>query len=143
VNTVLPSCILGPAFNPESSSTSTWLTDLFQGQAENNSIVGFFVTPQWVVDVRDSAVILVAALLASDINHNRLVAAGTPPASINRILAIWREAYPQREIVPDFSFPEPPSQELDREVPTTLLKRYAGRDWYSLEKTVLDNVSSV
>lgn len=97
--------------------------------------------PTWFVDVRDSAVIHVAALLATEVNGKRILAAGHPPNNANRILAIWREAFPRRNIVSDLGFREPERQDLDRELSTGLLRRYAGRDWLPFEKTLLDNVS--
>jgi len=103
-------------------------------------MVGIFAAPTWFVDVRDTAVIHVATLLATDINHERILAAGHPPNSRDSILPIWRKAFPERQIVPDFDFPEPDSQVLDRTLSTELLKRYANRDWLPFEKTILDNV---
>jgi hypothetical protein len=144
VNTVLPHIVLGAPFNPAEGvySTSTWLSWLFNGKLEDNPIVGFFSPPFWVVDVADSAVIHVAALLAADVNNEKLWAAGQPPISINKVLAIWREAYPERKIVPDFDLPEPPKQDIDRALSTALLKRYAGRDWIPLKQTILANVQA-
>jgi nucleoside-diphosphate-sugar epimerase len=142
INTVLPAFVCGPAFNPgaEHSSTSSWVSSLFKGQVENNPIMGVLAAPTWFVDVRDSAILHVAALLASDVNGQRILAAGHPPDNGNKFLAIWREAFPSRIVVSDFDLPEPERQELDRELSTSLLQRYAKRDWLPFEKTLVDNV---
>jgi len=145
VNTVLPSFVCGPAFNPgaEHSSSSSWVSSLFLGQVENNPIMGVLAAPTWFVDVRDSAIIHVAALLASDVNGQRVLAAGHPPNNAIRILGIWRKTFPQRDIVPDFDLPEPEKQELDRRLSTSLMQRYAKRDWLPFEKTIVDNVIDI
>jgi len=145
VNSVLPHIVLGKPFNPAEGiySTSTWLAWLFQSKLENNPIVGFFSPPFWIVDVKDVATMHIAALIASDVNHQRLWAAGVPPTSINDVLAIWREAYPNHKLVADFDLPAPPKQELDRTKETALLERYSGHSWLPLKQTLLDTVAGV
>lgn len=137
--------VFGPIYNPVQAvyTTSTWLGWLFQGRTEGNPILMFLNPPCWAVDVRDTAIIHVAALLANDVNGKRLWAAGHQDIHVNDILAIWRKRFPTREIVPDFDFPKASRQDLDRTLETTLLQRYAGRDWYSLEETVVDNVKAL
>ncbi|KAH7106584.1 hypothetical protein BKA62DRAFT_687560 [Auriculariales sp. MPI-PUGE-AT-0066] len=140
-NTVLPSTAAGPVLSPIPGyySTHQWINEIFLGQ---DSIGLAFMQPsEWLVDVRDVAAIHVGALLSTSTNGERFWASGHP-FTANKLLAIWREAFPDRTIRPDFAFPENPKLELiGREKSTELLKGLEGRDWYSLKETVVANVA--
>ncbi|ORY22129.1 hypothetical protein BCR39DRAFT_474085, partial [Naematelia encephala] len=146
VNTVLPHLVLGKPFNPAPGvySTSSWLSWFFDGNVDpaKNPMVQSLQPCGWFVDVRDQAIIHIAALLASDTNHQKLWAAGSPPVSINDVLDIWRKNFPDRKFPDNYPIPESgvPKFDIDREKETQLLKRYAGRDWIPLEESLLDNV---
>ncbi|KAK8844519.1 hypothetical protein IAR55_006365 [Kwoniella newhampshirensis] len=141
VNTVLPHTTIGKPFNPAEGvyTTSTWLSELFDGNVKS-PVVGFLAPGNWFVDVRDCAIIHVAALLDPDTNGQRLWAAGQPPVHINEILKIWREAFPNHKGAPDFDTPAQPLQFLDREASTKLLQKYAGRGWTPFKDSLIDNV---
>ncbi|KAH7106575.1 hypothetical protein BKA62DRAFT_805031 [Auriculariales sp. MPI-PUGE-AT-0066] len=124
-NTVLPSTAAGPVLSPIPGyySTHQWINEIFLGQ---DSIGLAFMQPsEWLVDVRDVAAIHVGALLSTSTNGERFWASGHP-FTANKLLAIWREAFPDRTIRPDFAFPEIPSW---------------SRSWYPLEETVVANVA--
>jgi len=97
---------------------------------------------EFVIDSRDSAAIHVAALLSNETNGERLWAAGHRYTA-NDLLKIWREAFPDRKILPDFEFPQAPTIVLDKSKSTQLLREFEGRDWYPLKETALANVSNV
>ena len=97
---------------------------------------------EFVIDSRDSAAIHVAALLSDETNGERLWAAGHRYTA-NDLLGIWREAFPDRKILPDFEFPQSPNIIIDKSKSTQLLKQLEGRDWYTLKETALANVADV
>jgi len=143
VNAVLPPLTIGRPFNPADGvyTTSTWLSELFKG--DFNAPIIYFLSPGgWFVDVADAAVIHVAALLDSKTNGQRLWASGQSPVHINEILRIWREAFPNHTLPPDFDFPASPHQTIDREASTALLERYAGRQWTPLKDSLIANVAA-
>jgi nucleoside-diphosphate-sugar epimerase len=142
-NTVLPDYVAGPAANPTPGnySTHTFLNQVFQGDA-NSYAVAFMKPASRFVDVRDTADVHLAALTESHLDGQRLWAA-PHKFTIDDILAAWREAFPDRKILPDFKFEGQPDINIDDEQSTALLKAFKGADWYSLKETVVDNVKSV
>ncbi|KAH7087235.1 hypothetical protein BKA62DRAFT_730956 [Auriculariales sp. MPI-PUGE-AT-0066] len=144
-NTVLPVTILGPVANPTKGaiySTHTWLNELFLG--DRDGIIMKFMNPaKAMVDSRDCAVIHVAALLSTEVDGQRLWASAHL-FTANQILAVWRKAFPDRAIGPDFDFPAHPKTEItDLDKSTKLLEEFTGKGWYSLEECVIANVASV
>jgi hypothetical protein len=139
----MPHMVLGDPFNPAEGqySTSSWMAELFVGKRDG-IIASFFTArpPTWIVDVSDTAVLHVAALLAVDISGRRLWAAGHQVDSVNDLLDIWRQTYPDREITADFAVRRGSKQDLDRSVETELLHRYAGRDYVPLRQTLIETV---
>jgi hypothetical protein len=107
--------------------------------------LAFLNPPARIVDVRDVALIHVAALLDSKTDKERLWAASGDVNHVNTILKVWRDAYPDRKdkIPKDFDFPEPPKQVIDNSKSTELLQRYAGRNWIDTKTTLLDNVKGL
>ncbi|KAH7106574.1 hypothetical protein BKA62DRAFT_805028 [Auriculariales sp. MPI-PUGE-AT-0066] len=144
-NTVVPVGIFGPVLNPTKGvvySSHTWLNDLFLGNRES-PIVNFLNPAVAMVDSRDCAAVHVAALLSSETNGQRLWASAHH-FTANQILVIWRKAFPDRNILSDFDFPPHPKIEFtDVHKSTKLLKEFAGKDWYTLEESILANVESV
>ncbi|ORX37440.1 hypothetical protein BD324DRAFT_651034 [Kockovaella imperatae] len=143
VNTVLPHMVLGKPFNPAEGvySTSTWTKWIFEGKLDNNPGVGFWLPSEWHIDVRDVAIIHVAALLDPEVNGQRMWAAVAPPVHINELLAQWREQYPERQFVQDFDVPSPPKQNiLDNSLGQKLLEKWAGRDLISFEEMIHETI---
>ncbi|KAH7101351.1 hypothetical protein BKA62DRAFT_830167 [Auriculariales sp. MPI-PUGE-AT-0066] len=126
-NTVLPVMVVGPVANPTKGTYSShnWIKDVFQGKAGGH----------------DCASIHVAALLSTQTDGERLWAAAHPH-TLNQYLAVWRNAFPDRELLPDFNYPPAPKIDItDREKSTKLLKEFAGRDWLSFEDSACANVA--
>lgn len=92
-------------------------------------------------DVRDVAVIHVAALLASDVNGQRLWTVNHQ-WHLNDVLQVWREAFPDRvdKFKEDYDLPPPPKQIIDRSKSTELLQRFASRSWIDFKTTLIDSV---
>ena len=143
LNVVLPDYVSGPAENPTPGtySTHTFLNELFKGDA-NGAAYNFMNPASKLVDVRDVAAVHVALLLDPTANHKR-VFAGPHKFTINEILAVWREAYPDAKILPDYDMPPQPDIDVDDAEGTDIVKRFAGRDWISLKESVVANVASV
>ncbi|KAH7106583.1 hypothetical protein BKA62DRAFT_805045 [Auriculariales sp. MPI-PUGE-AT-0066] len=144
-NSILPVNIYGPVANPTPGivyTTHTWLNDLFLGNRE--SMIMRFINPAVaMVDNRDCAAIHVAALLSTEVNGQRLWASAHA-FTANQILAVWRKAFPDRDIVADFDYPVHPKVHLtDVDKSTKLLKEFTGKDWYSFEQTMIANVADV
>ncbi|KAJ6484098.1 hypothetical protein C8R45DRAFT_1214954 [Mycena sanguinolenta] len=142
-NAVLPDLVLGPVFNPTPGaySTHTLINDLFLSKPEP-AILKFVQPASLAVDVRDVASIHIAALLSTSTQGKRIWAAAHT-YEINDILAIWREAFPDRRFVEDFKLPPQPRITLDLAQSEELLKAFEGRSWFSLKESVLANVQGV
>lgn len=145
-NTVLPDLVAGPISNPTPGfySTASMFTQFFNGDT-SSQIMAFLNPSAHIVDVRDVALIHVAALLDSDTDRQRLWAAAELIYHVNDILNIWREAYPDRkDIIPkDVDLPKAPKQDIDTSKSEELLQKYAGRSWIDTKTTVLDNVKGL
>jgi hypothetical protein len=117
------------------------LNELFLGSAGGRA-VGLMRPASRFVDVRDVAFVHVAALVETNLDGQRLWAA-PHKFTANEILAVWRDAFPERKIVPDFKFEKQPDINIDDEQSTALVKAFKGRDWHSFKETVLSNVQAV
>lgn len=96
-----------------------------------------------VIDVKDVALLHVAAVLDPDVKNERIQAWGHK-CNWNDILAAMRKLRPQHKLVSDF--PNLGSQNIstDSTLPLALLKKWGNEDgWRSLEKTVADNLMYV
>lgn len=131
---------MGPVANPTPGtySSHTYTNGIFHIEEKEPLGLMFMNPTDAFVDVRDVAAIHVAALLSTDTTGDRLFAAGGRYIA-NDILAIWREAFPERTIRPDLNFPPNPKIEFDTEKSTELLLELEGRNWISLRKSVVDN----
>lgn len=144
-NTVLPDLTFGPVVHPTPSAWSSVavLQQLFEAQEGPLIIEGVANPAGYMSDVRDVAVIHAAALLAPDVDGQRLWAINHQ-YHLNDVLKVWREAFPHLadRWKKDYDFPQPPRQIVDRSRSTELLQRFGGRSWISFEQTMLDSVKS-
>ena len=95
-----------------------------------------------LVDVRDVAVMHVAALTESKLDGQRLWAA-PHKFTIDKILAVWRGAFPDKKFPADFANPNQPDVNIDDEASTALLTAFKGTSWTPFEETILANVHDV
>ncbi|KAL7906100.1 NAD(P)-binding protein [Trichoderma velutinum] len=95
------------------------------------------------VDVKDVAVLHVAAALDPDVNSARLQAWGHK-CNGNDVLAIMRKHYPDHKFVDDMDNQTVLTFSADFSEPLALLKKWANQDgWKPLEQTVVENVDSI
>ncbi|KAJ6483995.1 hypothetical protein C8R45DRAFT_1099160 [Mycena sanguinolenta] len=142
-NAVLPDFVIGPVFNPTPGvySSHTYLNALFLSEPEP-PVVKMLQPASVAVDVRDVASIHLAALLSTSTQGKRIWAAAHR-FKINDILAIWREAFPERKFVEDFKLPPQPKITLELGPSEELLRAFEGRSWLSLRESVIANVQDV
>jgi hypothetical protein len=98
--------------------------------------------PQYFIDVEDDAKLHVIALTDPKANGQRIFGFAAP-FNWNDILAIFREAYPDKEFIEDFKddsrdLSEVPNAEAER-----LLKEHYGKGWTSLKESVLNTVKTL
>lgn len=141
-NTIIPDWVLGPVVNPTPGvySSVSVTRGFFEGDPA--SPLPLFMNPAgYANDVRDVAVLHVAALLDISTNGERLWAMGHQ-FHLNDLLKIWREAFPDKvaSIPKDLDFPPPSRQIVDRSKSELLLKQFAGRSWYPLKDSVIDTI---
>ncbi|KAE8319169.1 hypothetical protein BDV41DRAFT_521331 [Aspergillus transmontanensis] len=135
-NTVLPDTNFGKILHPEiGGSTMGLVRKLLSG----NRVGIDYISPQWFVDVEDTARLHVAAVLDGRVKSERLFAFATP-YNWTDIVDILRKAFPLNS-----SIPQPPENEprdLSQVGPSvraeSLIKGFWGRDgWTSLEESIL------
>lgn len=92
------------------------------------------------IDVKDVALLHMAAVLDPDCNGARLQAWGEH-CNMNDILAALRRLYPDRKFMDDFTNQTRLSITADADQPLALLKKWGGQDgWTSLEQSVADEM---
>jgi hypothetical protein len=92
------------------------------------------------INVKDVALLHVAAVLDNEVKNARLQA-WAQPCNWNDILAIMRKLYPQREFMHDFPNLSELTLSTDFSQPLGLLKKWGRQDgWKSLEETIADNM---
>ncbi|KAF5000803.1 hypothetical protein FGRMN_1410 [Fusarium graminum] len=90
--------------------------------------------------VTDVAAIHVAAVLDEEVRDQRIKVLAAS-FTWNDLLAILRKAYPNREFVDDFISGEPKlTYHIENDIAPGLVKKWTGRDWISLETTLLETV---
>lgn len=92
------------------------------------------------IDVKDVALLHVAAILDPKINNERLQA-WAENCNWNDILAIMRRLYPQRHFIDDLPGQQRLSISTDLTLSLHLLKKWGNQaGWRTLEQTIKDNV---
>ncbi|ETI21034.1 hypothetical protein G647_07377 [Cladophialophora carrionii CBS 160.54] len=140
VNTVGPSSIMGePLHISHIQSPISWMKQLYDG---NMDLLRNFPA-SYNIDVKDVALLHVAAALDPEVNNARLQA-WADPFNWNTLLAMLRKLYPQQKFIDDL----PGMSELSLTTGTTqqlaLLKKWAGQDgWRTLEQTAKDNMDAI
>ena len=132
VAAVLPNANFGPIIEPngeEKSVTSQWLLKLWNG---DDSV--FEVPPQWLVDVRDTARLHVAALIDPSCNGQRIFAFAHP-FTWNDLLAIMRKVSPEKTFIEDRDVGRDLS-EIPNEEAENLLRKHYGHGFTPVEETI-------
>lgn len=95
------------------------------------------------IDVKDVALIHVAAILDPEVKHQRMQAWGYK-GNWNDILTILRRLYPEHKFIDDLPGLSELSLTTDATLPLGLLKKWAGQDsWNTLEQAVTDNARAI
>ncbi|KAH8177172.1 NAD(P)H-binding domain-containing protein [Sarocladium implicatum] len=137
-NVVSPSGVVGaPLHVKHSDNPRNWATVLYKGQQER--IDG--IPSMFLVDVKDVALVHIAALLDPDTDGQRFQTWGRALSWVS-ILKVAREIRPEKEWLPD-----PTSQELltitaDQAIAEKLLKKFGNREWLPLEQSLVDSFNN-
>jgi nucleoside-diphosphate-sugar epimerase len=137
LNTVLPSCNMGPSLVYEKQghpSTGGWPKALYEG--DTSFILN--IPPQYFIDVRDTAKLHIAALVSPETANERLW--GFAEAySWNSVLATLRKLWPEKKLLDDIDGLSEPEMVLPTEGALKALKDVYGQDdWISLEVSLRD-----
>lgn len=93
-------------------------------------------------DVKDVALIHVAAILDPEVKNARLQSWGHS-AHWNDILTILRELRPQKGFIDDYPNPYHLKVSVDQSDSIALLKKWSGRDgWTSLKDSIFENITN-
>lgn len=97
----------------------------------------------YIVDVKDVALLHVAAVLDPDVQNARIQAWGRP-FTWNGLLAILRKLRPDHEFIPDLVDPQHLELSTDFTQTLALLKRWGEQDdWKPLVETITDNLEMI
>ncbi|KAF7557932.1 hypothetical protein G7Z17_g327 [Cylindrodendrum hubeiense] len=136
---VNPFFVIGSALHKRHlKGTAGWIRNVYNGEPGMVAMA----PPGCQVNVRDVAVLHVAATLDPDVKNERLLA-WAEPFNMNRVLAILRRLYPDRKFIDDLPSQEPCLATIGNEDRLLgLLKKWGGRDgWISLEQGVREGLS--
>ena len=135
LNAVLPNANFGPLLNDKvSASTGEWVRAAYRGEMDKVKSI----PPQWMVNVQDTARVHVAALLAPELQNERILAFAQP-YNWNDILAALRKGFPGKEFPRDDPEQQRDLSELDNSQGAELLRAFGGDGWTGLEESVKEN----
>jgi len=119
------------------------LTKIFT-HGNTDAIIGVLNPPSFYINVKDAGRILLAGLIEPDVQNERLWALAGE-VTLNLILRIFREAYPNRTIIPKEreGFDNPCQIQVDTSREIELLKRQGQEGWVSLKETLLEQVKGL
>ncbi|KAH7118392.1 hypothetical protein EDB81DRAFT_701451 [Dactylonectria macrodidyma] len=139
VNVVSPASIVGePLHRKHADSPVYWVSSLFKG--DKIALEAFHAS--FFVDVKDIALLHIAAILDPEVKNARLQAWGHSH-HWNDLLAILRKLRPQKEFIADYSDRFLLTISTDFSDSIALLKKWAGQDgWRSLEGSIAEGIDS-
>lgn len=138
-NTVHPSTVFGRFYTKAHlNTTAGWLMNLYDGTGTPPPEKLMLIH----VNVKDVAAVHYAAAVDPDVKSQRIITA-VQKFNWNMILDILRRSYPDRKFRDDFPGVEGlQGENLDCELGLSLLKKWAGRSWISLEESIRETVES-
>lgn len=138
VASVLPNFNTGAGLTSAGpGSTGTWLNGVYQGDTS-----AMFLPPQWMIDVRDTARLHVAALIDPEARDRRIFGFAQP-FNWTDVLGIFQKLEPGRK------FPDPPANEgrdlsvIPNEFAEELLRRHYSKGFMGLEETIESNTANL
>jgi nucleoside-diphosphate-sugar epimerase len=143
-NTVLPDLVIGEIINPGSEGSTAGMINKIFTEGNTDGVMGFVSPPSFYVDVKDTARIHLAALTEPDVQNERLWALAGQ-FTLNQILDIGREVFPNRTTIPKNyeGFDEPCQIQVDTSRELQLLKRQGRLGWVSLKDSLLEQVKGL
>ncbi|KAK5991541.1 Aldehyde reductase 2 [Cladobotryum mycophilum] len=140
VNVVVPAMIIGEQLDISHVNANP----CFPKHALDNNVAVFANIPgMYTVDVKDAAMLHVAAALDPEAKNTRLQA-WADNCTYNNVLEIMREFYPERKLPDDLPGMSRLSITTDTSEPLGLLEKWTGQsNWKSLEQSVIESVQSV
>ncbi|KAI1385488.1 aldehyde reductase [Hypoxylon trugodes] len=141
LNTVLPNINFGASLdlvNQDHPSTSGMIVELFRGNPE--PLAG--LPAQYFVDVQDNALLHVAAAIHPGVESERIFAFAEP-VNGDKLLAILRQLYPDRQFPANFQGEEDLSEIVPRKRAEVLLRDMGKSGWTTLEESVKINTQDI
>lgn len=139
LNAVLPNTNMGEILHQnQPASTGGWVRDIYKGSIDH--VKG--IPPQWMVNVKDTARLHVAALIDSEVENERILAFASP-FNWNDVLACLRKIHPDKTFLEDIKNEPRDQSKLDNSRGAALLKAFGRDGWTSLEESVRDNTAGL
>ncbi|KAH8806075.1 hypothetical protein F5884DRAFT_681009 [Xylogone sp. PMI_703] len=139
ISVVSPGSIVGEPFEKKhADSSANWLVQMYAGRKDD-----MLPVPRYVVDVKDVALVHVAAALDPHVKNARLQVWGVA-RNMTDILALLKKIYPDRKFIDELPSLPGLSITTDQSESLALLKKWAHQDgWRSIEDTVADGTSKL
>ncbi|PVI06099.1 dihydroflavonol-4-reductase [Periconia macrospinosa] len=143
-NTILPYANFGKLVVPEkqgSPSTIEWVKVPFENNVEVFSYLSTGLKPQWFISTQDCALLHIAAAIYAEVSSERIFGYAEQ-WDFNKLLAIMREAYPDRKFPDDISIDGPDMVKPPRERAEEVLRWIkGGKGWDGLEESVKELIA--
>ncbi|KAJ4129723.1 hypothetical protein NW754_004006 [Fusarium falciforme] len=139
LNVICPSGIIGePLHKKHAEAPTNWIATHFR--RDKTSLDAF--PAAFFVDVKDIALLHVAAILDPQVKNARLHSWGHS-SNWNEFLAVLREVRPQREFIADYPDPYHVTISTDQSDSVALLKRWAGQEgWRPLKDSIVESIDN-
>ncbi|KAH0559592.1 hypothetical protein GP486_003895 [Trichoglossum hirsutum] len=139
-NSILPNAVFGQILNPASqrASTAGLIREVLRGDRFPMEIV----PSQHYVDVKDTALLHVAALVDPEVRNERILAFAAP-FTWSKILGILREARPDAKIPDDDPAEGRDITNVSNTRGEALLRSLGQPGWTSLESAIKDNLKGI
>ncbi|KAI3572614.1 hypothetical protein IWW34DRAFT_708086 [Fusarium oxysporum f. sp. albedinis] len=140
VNSVSPASIMGqPLSRSHIANGVAWVKLLYDGNVDAVKRLPAIYN----IDVKDAALLHVAAILDPDTKNARLQA-WADPTNWNDLLAIMRRLDPKKKYMDDLDGMQKMSLSTDFSEPLALVKKWANQNGFrTLEQTIKDNLDAV
>lgn len=139
LNTVLPNANMGEILSDKQpASTGKWVKQLYNGSLEGLKDI----PPQYMVNVKDTARLHVAALVDPDVQEERILAFAYP-YNWNAILACLRKIYPDKKFPEDIKDEPRDLSRVDNSRGASLLSSFGRPGWTSMEDSVRENTANL
>ena len=142
LNSVLPNLNSGPILGAwQSGSTAGWIQNLYDG--DNKGLLEFFrnFAPQYFVDVRDDALLHIAATVLPDVQGQRILAYAAPYNYDDCVAVLTKYGKPKKYEPAGPGGEGKDISDVDNGPAEKLLKRMGRSGWKSLDESIKDQIS--